>query len=227
MVLMVALADATIDPKLDDSWMPDGLPHVVSSVLGTVLIVLAILFVLFCIVFIANKVFPSMRSSWSADGLYRIFGVILVAMLTVGVGPGIYWANHHVDPFPGGVNATSSNWDAVHLDPSLVKKYGTDGATAIANTENNFHNAGRKLGEAGRKLSKGNIPGAVGSAASAGGSVVSGLINGAHAVVSSVKHRGIAQTVSDGWKVLRHKAGQVGSSIASWFRDRGSPVKYP
>ena len=218
---MIALADATINPKLDDSWMPDGLPHVVSSVLGAVLIVLAILFILFCMVFIANKVFPSMRSSWSADGLYRILGVILVAMLTVGVGPGIYWANHHVDPFPGGVNASSSNWEAVRIDPSLVKQYGADGAKAIVNTGNDFHNAGRKLGEAGRELSKGNVPGAIGSAASSGGSAISGVVNGAHAVASSVKHRGIAQTVSDGWKVLKNKAGQVGSSIASWFRDRG------
>lgn len=221
MVLMIALADATINPKLDDSWMPDGLPGVVSSVLGAVMIVLAILFIVFILVFAANKVFPSMRSSWSADGLYRIFGVVLVAVLTVGLGPGIYWANHNVDPFPGGVNASSSNWDAVKLDPSLVKQYGLDGATAIANTGNDFRQAGRKLGDAGRNLSKGNVPGAIGSAASAGGSVISGLVNGAHVVVSSVKHKGIAQTASDGWKILWNKAGQVGSSIASWFRDRG------
>lgn len=220
MVLMIALADATINPKLDDSWMPDGLPDVVSSVLGTVLIALTILFIVFVLVFAANKVFPSMRSSWSSDGLYRILGVILVAMLTVGVGPGIYWADHHVDPFPGGVSASSSSWEAVRIDPSMVEKYGVDDATAIANAGNDFHNAGRKLGEAGRKLSKGNVPGAIGSVASSGSSVISGLVNGAHAVVSSVRHRGIAQTVSDGWKVLKNKAGQVGSSIASWLRDR-------
>lgn len=221
MVLMIALAEVSISPKLDDSWMPDGLPGVVSSVLGAVLIVLAILFVVFCLVFAANKVFPSMRSSWSADGLYRILGVVLAAMLTVGVGPGIYWADHHVDPFPGGISASSSSWEAAGLDPGMVGKYGIDGATAIADTRNDFRKAGSQLGEAGRKLSKGDAGGAIGSAASAGGSLVSGIREGAHAVIASVRHRGIAQTVSDGWKVLKNKARQVGSSVAAWFKGRG------
>ena len=221
MVLMIALADVSINPKLDDSWMPDGLPGVVSSVLGTVLIVLAILFVVFCLVFAANKVFPSMRSSWSADGLYRIIGVVLVAILTVGVAPGIYWADHHVDPFPGGVNASSSSWDAAKPDSKLVRNYGVDGAKALINSGHDFRQVGRQFSEAGKKLSKGNVVGAIGSAASAGGSVVSGIREGAYAVIASVRHRGIAQTVSDGWKVLKNKAGQVGSSVAAWFKGRG------
>ncbi|MCT6836561.1 MAG: hypothetical protein M3036_02770 [Bifidobacteriales bacterium] len=148
---MITLADVTINPKLDDSWMPDGLPDVVSQAVGTALIVLAILFVVFILAYAANKVFPSMRASWSAYGLFRVLGVMLVVVLTVGTGPTIYWVDHHVDPFPGGVTVSTSEWAATKLDTQLVKQIGVDGASALANTT---HDVKKASGEKRAKNSK-------------------------------------------------------------------------
>ena len=218
MVLMITLADVTINPKLDDSWMPDGLPDVVSQAVGTALIVLAILFVVFILAYAANKVFPSMRASWSAYGLFRVLGVMLVVVLTVGTGPTIYWVDHHVDPFPGGVTVSTSEWAATKLDTQLVKQIGVDGASALANPTHDVKNATTQWGDASEKLKKGEVAGAVGSAASSAHSWVSATQNGIRAGISAIRHRGLKNTISDGWKVLKNKAGQVGSSIAAWFK---------